>query len=408
VLTEGKLPTFSFFRLLFWDNSQTFTELQKLQVVGHELAHIRQWHSLDIIFLELIKSIFWFHPAAYLFKKDLQQTHEYLADAAVVQQHSPDSYIQLIIAQVFQSSGLTLINPFSQFKTKNRIIMLKKKNRAKPAFWKMALSLPLIAMLVLIYSCDTTHPEELLNSTYSSQIKEVVEEMPAPVNDLQLDLAQRIKYPEEARKNEVEGNVVLQFVVKKDGNVDDVIVLKGLGSGCDEEAVKAVRSIKWHPGKEEGKPVDVRMTIPVAFALSDAKRAALLKNLNEKVQSLNEHGTEFYELQTPYPENQEIHRVVEVQPKPKDGIPALMRYFGENIRYPEEARKKGIEGKVFLQFVVQKDGSINNIQVLKGLGNGCDEEAVRVLKSMPAWQPGSQKGKHVNVMMSLPINFKLD
>jgi beta-lactamase regulating signal transducer with metallopeptidase domain len=154
VLTQGKLPTFSFFKLLFWDNSQILTEQQKLQVFGHEITHIRQWHSLDIMLLELLKIVFWFHPAVYLFKKDLQQTHEYLADAAVVQQHNPDGYIQLIIAQVFQASGLTLINPFSQFKTKNRIMMLQKLKHARPAFWKLALSLPLIALLVLIYSCD--------------------------------------------------------------------------------------------------------------------------------------------------------------------------------------------------------------------------------------------------------------
>jgi hypothetical protein len=67
--TEGKLPTCSFFRLLFWDNSQTFTEEQKLQVLHHELVHIRQWHSLDIIFLELVQVVFWFHPSVYLLKK---------------------------------------------------------------------------------------------------------------------------------------------------------------------------------------------------------------------------------------------------------------------------------------------------------------------------------------------------
>lgn len=408
ILTEGKLPTFSFFRLLFWDNSQPLSEEQKLQILNHELTHIRQWHSLDIIFLELVKVFFWFHPAVYLFKKALQQTHEYLADAAVVKSHNQDSYIQLLISQVFKTSDLTLTNPFSQFKTKNRIMMLHKLTQAKPAFWKLALSLPLIALLVLVYSCDTTNPEGLIAAKSSSQIKEVVEEMPAPVNNLQLDIVQRIKYPEKARKNKVEGKVFVQFVVKKDGSVDNIIVLKGIGAGCDEEAVRAVQEIRWHPGKEQGKAVDVRMVLPVTFALSDEKRAELMKNSDERMLSLEQHTTNIYELQTPSADNQTIYRVVDEQPEPKGGIPELMRYMGENIRYPEEARKKGIEGKVFVQFVVNQDGSIGNVQVLKGIGHGCDEEAARVVKAMPAWKPGVQKGEPVNVQMTIPIAFSLD
>jgi hypothetical protein len=88
ILTEGKLPTFSFFHLFFWDYSQPVSEENKLQILKHELTHIRQWHSADILFVEIIKAFFWFHPAVYLFKQSMQLVHEYLADAAVVQQHN--------------------------------------------------------------------------------------------------------------------------------------------------------------------------------------------------------------------------------------------------------------------------------------------------------------------------------
>jgi TonB family protein len=420
ILTEGKLPTFSFFRLLFWDNSQPFTEEQKLQVLRHELAHIRQWHSLDIIFLELVKIFFWFHPAVYLFKQDLQQTHEYLADAEVVQKHSRETYVQLIVAQVLHTSNLSLVNPFSQFKTKNRILMLHKLNRAKPAFWKIALSLPLIALLVLIYSCDTTNPEELLASKRRADIREVVDDMPAPVNGLVQDISSKINYPEKAKNENIEGIVFVQFVVKKDGSVDDVKVLNGIGAGCDEEAVRVVQTVKWNPGKEQGKPVGVRMVMPIAFALSDEKRQDFINRSIPQMQSQEQHDADMYELQAPSASSDErlmppppppprvVYQVVEVQPQPIGGIDALMKYLGENIRYPEEARKKGVEGKVFVQLVVDADGSISEVQVLKGIGYGCDEEAVRVIKAMPAWKPGTQKGEPVNVRMSMPINFKLD
>jgi protein TonB len=103
----------------------------------------------------------------------------------------------------------------------------------------------------------------------------------------------------------------------------------------------------------------------------------------------------------------EIFQVVENQPEPVGGMGAFMKYLQKNLKYPEQARRMNVEGKVFVQFVIDKDGSPNDITVLKGIGSGCDEEAVRVIKSMPKWTPGKQRGRPVKVRMSLPIVFKL-
>ena len=103
----------------------------------------------------------------------------------------------------------------------------------------------------------------------------------------------------------------------------------------------------------------------------------------------------------------EIFMVVEDQPTPQGGMSAFYAYVGKNMKYPSQARRMGIEGKVFVQFVVDKDGSISQVQAIKGIGAGCDEEAVRVLKSAPKWKPGKQRGRPVRVRMVLPITFKL-
>ena len=102
-----------------------------------------------------------------------------------------------------------------------------------------------------------------------------------------------------------------------------------------------------------------------------------------------------------------IYTVVEEMPEFKGGTQELYNYLGSNIKYPEVAKKEGISGRVFVQFVVEKDGSINNVKVLRGIGGGCDEEAMRVVKSMPNWKPGKQKGEEVRVVYNLPIKFKL-
>ena len=90
------------------------------------------------------------------------------------------------------------------------------------------------------------------------------------------------------------------------------------------------------------------------------------------------------------------------------GMEAMMKYLSGNIKYPEEAKDKGVSGRVFISFVIEKDGSVSSAKVMKGIGGGCDEEALRVVNAMPSWKPGLQKGKPVRVSYMLPINFKLD
>ncbi len=103
----------------------------------------------------------------------------------------------------------------------------------------------------------------------------------------------------------------------------------------------------------------------------------------------------------------EIFTIVEDQPTPPGGMGAFYKYVATTLRYPAQARRMGIEGKVFVQFVVDKDGSLTDVQAIKGIGAGCDEEAVRVISKAKRWSPGKQRGRPVKVRMILPITFKL-
>jgi protein TonB len=106
-------------------------------------------------------------------------------------------------------------------------------------------------------------------------------------------------------------------------------------------------------------------------------------------------------------EKQEVFRYVEEMPTFPGGMDQVPSFFAANIKYPEIARRAGVEGRVFVQFVVSKDGSITQVQVAKGIGAGCDEEAIRVVKMMPKWTPGKQNGRPVLVQVVVPIQFKL-
>lgn len=105
---------------------------------------------------------------------------------------------------------------------------------------------------------------------------------------------------------------------------------------------------------------------------------------------------------------EEIFTTVEQNPEFPGGQTEMYRYIGDNMKYPSAAQRANVSGKVFVKFVVERDGSIGDIQVLKGIGFGCDEEATRVIKSMPKWSPGRQNGRNVRVYFTMPISFRLE
>jgi protein TonB len=107
------------------------------------------------------------------------------------------------------------------------------------------------------------------------------------------------------------------------------------------------------------------------------------------------------------PQEPEVFTVVEQMPEFPGGNDALMKFIRDNLKYPEIAKENGVQGKVICGFVVSKEGEVYDVRVLRGIGSGCDQEAVRVIKMMPQWTPGKQNGRPVNVKFNLPISFKL-
>lgn len=104
---------------------------------------------------------------------------------------------------------------------------------------------------------------------------------------------------------------------------------------------------------------------------------------------------------------QKVYDIVDVMPVYPDGEHELMEYIADNVEYPQEAIERGIEGRVFVKFIVEPDGSVSNVKIIRGIGYGCDEEAIRVIESMPAWKPGRENGEAVRVSMAAPVSFKL-
>ena len=233
------------------------------------------------------------------------------------------------------------------------------------------------------------------------EVFQVVEEQPmfpGGMQELMKYLQKEMKYPKEAQDKGIQGRVIVQFVVNKDGSICEANVVKSVDPLLDAEAVRVVNAMpKWNPGKQRGEPVRVRFTIPVAFHLAEAtapkasefKQAATAKTTGSTV------------------DGEEVFLVVENLPEYPGGMQELMKYLQKEMKYPKEAQDKGIQGRVIVQFIVKKDGSIIEPEVVKPVDPLLDAEAVRVVNAMPKWNPGKQRGQAVNVRFTLPVTFRL-
>ncbi len=218
-------------------------------------------------------------------------------------------------------------------------------------------------------------------------IFEVVEKMPefhGGQDSLTLFISKHLRYPKIAIEAGKEGKVYIKFVVEPDGRITNPKVLKTFDAECANEAIRVIKftSGKWKPGTQRGKAVRVNVVQPVIFKLSEAKPQ--IKEPEEKV-----------------------YQIVETMPEYPGGNEEMYKFISKHLKYPKKARKNDIEGKVYVQFMIDKEGNVTRAKVLKGIGYGCDKEALRVVNKMPKWKPGTQRGKPVPVMFTLPFNFKL-
>jgi len=163
------------------------------------------------------------------------------------------------------------------------------------------------------------------------------------------------------------------------------------------------------PPTEQPPPPPPQIQQPQIIEVPDEEKIEEEIQVNFNIETTQEAKVEevVIKAEEPKEEVDEIFTIVEEPAAPKGGMPAFYKYVGEKIKYPAQARRMGIEGRVFVEFVIGKDGSISEVRAVKGIGAGCDEEAVRIIQGAPNWTPGKQRGKSVKQRMVLPITFRL-
>ncbi|MCU7496044.1 MAG: M56 family metallopeptidase [Ignavibacteria bacterium] len=273
LLDEGQSP-FSFFKTIFLPKGN-LEDPALSTLILHEEAHIKSLHSLDIVFFEAVTISLWFNPFVWLMKKELEAQHEFIADTEVIDKGLDSiEYKSTILTFAFRPGGNPMTNNFNSL-LKRRFEMLAQEKSSKYAKLKFLLSVPLMALVIMFFGM-TNGGRDITTSLAETSFQDeepytFVDEMPSypkGQDALLTFISGNVVYPAKAKKEQIQGKVIVGFIVEKDGSLSDIKVLKGIGGGCDEEAIRVTKLMgKWNPGKDKGKPVRVRMVMPYQFKL---------------------------------------------------------------------------------------------------------------------------------------------
>ncbi len=398
---------FSFFNFIFIGKNSVNDQGMK-EMLAHEMEHVRQWHSFDVMIFELLTIFQWFNPFMWLLKRLIRENHEFLADHGVLKPEvSSAAYRMLLLNSAFVQQPV-IANNFNYSLMKIRINMITKIKSSKASVLKFSMGVIVTAALLVIFAFDneknqvqdkkttnTTTQEKVVvdkvvvtDQQKSAQTDEqvfIVAEQQASfqggdVNSFRDWVAKSLKYPEIAIKKGISGKVYVQYAVNSKGEVVDVKVIRSVDPSLDQEAVRVISSSpKWEPAKQRGEVVKQQFTIPIAFA-------------NDKQKS----------MQT----DEQVFIVVEQQASFQGGdVNSFRDWVTKNLKYPEIAIKNRIAGKVYVQYAVNSKGEVVDVKVIRSANPSLDEEAVRVVSSSPKWEPAKQRGQIVKQQFVIPIEF---
>lgn len=296
---KQKIAPFSFFKTIYI-NDALIDNGDKSSVISHELIHIRQKHTYDNLFVEILLAIFWFNPIMWLLRGALRDTHEYLADNGVLNKTtSLNDYQSLLLKHLNGLLPIVVTNSFNST-IKKRIKMMYRSKSSVFAKLKPLLAVPILISLTLFFACsenltnpidestpmemadeiiEITKPAEGMDNLQESDIMEeevfyIVEEMPTfnggePATEFRKYVNQNLRHPESSSVAVTGGRVIIQFAVNKEGDVVDAVVVRSVSPELDREAVRVVMSSpQWTPGKQSGKEVKVLFTFPINFEIN--------------------------------------------------------------------------------------------------------------------------------------------
>ena len=348
------------------------------EILIHELAHIQNRHSWDLLVADICIFFQWFNPASWLLKQELQNIHEYEADETVIEKGVDAKQYQLLLIKKAVGTRLySMANSFNHSSLKKRITMMLKEKSSPWARLKYLYVLPLAAIAITAFA----RPEVSTELDEISAVK---------VNDLTAIVkAEEVKSAEILSEDgiKVKGRVLDEEYGS--GIIGANVLIKGstIGTVTDEEG-------RFELPVEAGNVLQISFagykTVEVKVAADEKEQDIVIVMSGEKTSA-----------------GGQVFQIAEEMPSFPGGIDECMRYIARHVKYPAISIENGAQGIVSVRFIIEKDGSISNPKIAQGVDEYLDKEAMRVIMSMPKWKPGKQRGVAVRTQFTLPVKFRL-
>lgn len=358
-------------------------EHQDAAILAHERAHIRLRHSWDVLLVDTLTALQWFNPAMWMLRMDLRAIHEYEADAAVLSQGiNARQYQYLLVTKAAGFGGYSIANGISHSTLKNRITMMLHTKSGRGSYLKLLALLPVVGVALAINAKTVRDVVYAPVSPKADDIETIVMEEASQGAETQPVMGESVAV--EAKTVKVKGKVV--------------------GKEDNSPIIGALIQIA---GSKKGSVSDMDGAFSIEAPVGSQVNVSYIgfETVTFTVMSDEKHH---YVVALEKEQGAKTYDVVEEMPQFPGGPSALMQYLSRSVKYPEEAYKKNIQGRVIVNFVVEKDGSITNAKVVRSIDPLLDAEALRVVNSMPKWQPGKQNGVPATTKYTVPITFKLE
>lgn len=357
ILVPEKTLPHTFLNTIFINETEYNNRQIEAELYTHELTHVTQKHTLDILFIELLKTVFWFNPIFIFYKKAIQLNHEFLADEKVVTAYNNVPFYQsLLLSKANENPIFYLASNLNYLITKKRLLMMTKTTSKTEALLKKAMLIPVVTALLFLL-CTKVVAQE-------TNVKE--ETTPAKPGNLFKTYYDKTTFEIKDEKGKV----------ASEKKYNELTLL-------EKSAIPSILS------KQKEMPTNEELLATLSKGAPEVIEIDAYDSENQFVQK---------------GEN-EVYNTAGITEKPDfpGGIMEFYKFVGTNFKTPAQPNLKG---KVYITFIVEKDGSLSDIKNIRDIGFGTGEEAIRVLKICPKWIPGKMNGVPVRVMYSLPITIQ--
>jgi beta-lactamase regulating signal transducer with metallopeptidase domain len=394
--TEEPGTPFSFLNWLFWNKKIDLTSETGAQIFRHELFHIRQKHSLDIIFFELLAIIFWANPFFHVFKKEIRAIHEFLADEFAMKENEEWSYAELLLMQLLESRN-HLLNPFFHTQIKRRIAMITSSKKSSYTYLRKLLVLPIVAIVMALFAFKYKNKQYLMTSIVEKQ----------NIDTIPKTGSKRSFFYSHPDKLILEADTLIHYPHPNTCKIDlkkALIIINGQKKGTEILKKKTIISDKITFFSK-----DDHMTIE-KFGKEGQNGVIVFEN----AVTINTPPSEYYKNDlaesNKLAESDKIFEKVEIDASFPGGEAAWRNFVSNNLKksIPTDKDAPGGTYTVWLQFIVDKEGNIIDIRALTSHGYGMEEESLRLMRSSPKWIPAKQNGHVVKAYRKQPITFVVD